>query len=296
MTLSICMVVVTKDRESEVRRLLQSVKEQVRRPDRVVFVDSSEQSSLDRIADELLGKDGPDTELIKVKCTLPGGRNIGTKASRCDIVSFIDDDTVLESRYFATIAEFFESDLGRAAAGVEGEITNPLGGGGFRQLVRTSVSLLFFLSSPGKGYFRHSGWPRPVLSSSAPAKVSFVSGSNMSFRREIVEEFWFDEGLHSARAYEDVEFSQRVSKHHPLYHLPGARLQHLETVKARPPSAATAVSGVVNSRRSHRKNIPQSSKTRFALRLSFIGLFLHLAMARSVDSLGPFLKAVFGRQ
>lgn len=292
MPLTLSMVVVTKDREDEVRRLLESVRRQVRMPDKIVLVDSSKSSSLDRVSREVFGGGGPKVELVRQACTLPEGRNIGARASGCDIVSYIDDDTVLEPRYYSTVEAFFESDVGREVAGVEGEIVNPPGGDTIRQKVRVSVNLLLFLSCPGKGYFRQSGWPRPLLSSPGPQRVSFVSGSNMSFRREVMDAFRFDEDLSPARPYEDVEFSQRVSKRHELYHLPGARLEHLEVVKARAPSAATAVSGVVNSRRSHRKNIPQNAKTRWALRISMCGLFLHLVMARRVNDLGPFVIAV----
>jgi hypothetical protein len=292
MSLTICMVVVTRDRQEEVRRLLQSVKEQVRIPDKIVFIDSSESSPLDKLAADVLGDVGPKTEVIREKCTLPVGRNIGARASGCDIVSYIDDDTILEPQYFAAVEDFFCRDMGRAVAGVEGEITNPPGGSSLRQLIRTSINLLLFLNCPGKGYFRHSGWPRPLLSSSVPQRVAFISGSNMSFRYEILKRFMFDEDLLPGRSHEDVEICQRISKHHPMYHLPAARLQHLEAVKARTPSAASAASTVFNSRKAHRKNMPQTAKTRWALRLSFIGLFIHLVMARRVNDLGPFLLAV----
>ncbi len=290
MPLTICVVIVTKDRKDDVMRLTGSLSRQTRAPDKMVLVDSSDDPvTKDPICD-LLKCDRGRVEIIPGKCTLPEGRNRGLDAADCDLVSFIDDDTVLERDYFDVVARFFEADDKRAVAGVEGEITNlPVGRLG-RESAIHALNAMFFLSYPGRGMFRLSGTSRPLQRSSGPAAVSVLSGANMTFRRDVLMRFRFDEGLRGGRFREDLDVSARLSKEFMLYHLPRARLEHLVTQSARPTSTAAVVSDLRNQRRLFQKNFDTGPKSRLAFRISVLGLFLHLFVDRHVDAIGPFLK------
>jgi glycosyltransferase involved in cell wall biosynthesis len=288
--LTICMVVVTKDREDEVKRLLVSVAAQVKVPDKIVFVDSSDSSHLKEAAVEILKDKCPLIELVQRKCTLPEGRNIGIDRSKCDLVSFIDDDAVLDSGYFASIESFLESDPSRAIAGVEGEITN---------MYKTSIGMhsfwwafnaLFYLSYPGKGTYRRSGLPRPLLRSSAPVQVQVLSGSNMTIRREVLEKMRFDEELRGGGWREDLEFSRRVSMKHRLFHLPGARMQHVVSEKSRLSQSRFPAANLVNHRKLFAKNFDQDTRSRLAFKISELGMLLHLIFDRQVNAIKPFIQ------
>lgn len=158
------MVVVTKDREDEVRRLLVSVAAQGKVPDKIVFVDSSDSSLLKDAAVEILKDKCPPVELVLRKCTLPEGRNIGIDRCKCDLVSFIDDDAVLDPGYFASIESFLGSDSTKAIAGVEGEITNVYKSSIGMHSFWWAFNALFYLSYPGKGTYRQFGTPEAASS------------------------------------------------------------------------------------------------------------------------------------
>lgn len=290
MSLTICMVVVTKDREDEVRRLLVSVAAQVKVPDKVVFVDSSDSSHLKEAAAEILKDKCPLVELVQRKCTLPEGRNIGIDRCKCDLVSFIDDDAVLDSGYFASIESFLGSDSSRAIAGVEGEITNMYGTSVGRHSVWWALNVLFYLSYPGKGTYRRSGAPRPLLRSSAPAQVQVLSGSNMTIRREVLEKIRFDEELRGGGWREDLDFSRRVSKEHRLFHLPYARMQHVVSEKSRLSQSRFPAANLVNHRKLFSKNFDQDTRSRLAFKISELGMLLHLIFDRQVNAIKPFVQ------
>lgn len=290
MSLTICMVVVTKDREDEVRRLLVSVAAQVRVPDKIVFVDSSDTSHLKEGAAEILTDRCPPVESVVRKCSLPEGRNVGIVRSKCDLVSFIDDDAVLDPGYFSTIENFFERDTSRTVAGVEGEISNMYATAFGTHTVWWAFNALFYLSYPGKGTFRRSGTPRPLLRSTTPAEVQVISGSNMTIRREVLDKIRFDENLRGGGSREDLDFSRRVSREHRLIHLPNAKLQHVMSEKSRlSPSRFPAVN-LVNHRRLFSKNFNQDSRSRLAFKISELGMLLHLILDRQVNAIKPFVQ------
>ena len=51
---------------------------------------------------------------------LTAQRNTAIRAGRCDIVRFVDDDTVLDSRYIESILREFAADLDGTVLGVGG--------------------------------------------------------------------------------------------------------------------------------------------------------------------------------
>jgi GT2 family glycosyltransferase len=295
MALSVCVVVVTMDRKDDLVRLLGSLSLQTRTPETVIIVDSSDVPVPSAaVADALKGKGA--VEVLHRKCSLPEGRNIGLDASSCDLVSYLDDDTVLDSKYYDEVCGLFEHDADGRVAGVEGEYSNLMDTMPGRYRLIHAVNAMLFLSFPGKGGYRLSGTERPLLRSSGPARVEVLSGANMTFRREVLQRFRFDEGLKGGRFREDTDISRRVSREFQLYHLPSARLQHLLVQKARVSSSAAAVADLRNHRRIHKKNFDQSFRSRMAFRISVFGMFVHLFVDRQVDAVKPFLKAVFEKE
>ena len=292
MTLSLCVVVVTRDRPEDVRRLLNSVEGQSRLPEKVVFVDSSEVSCLGEIAREVLGNKVAKIEVILRKCTLPEGRNLGASHAGTDLISFLDDDVVLEPDYFSTVVSFLEGDESGRVGGLEGEVTNFPTWKDFRWSSRLPINAIFFMNLPGRGYYRQSGMARHVVRSKGPVRTEVLSGSNMTFRGTVLAEIKFDESL-KGRSHEDLDYSRRVSLKYAMYHLPAAKLLHLETPKARATSAVAAESAVRNPRALLEKNFEMTRKRRLAFNMSLIGQLIHLVIARRVDDIKPFLLEVF---
>lgn len=148
-------------------------------------------------------------------------RNQGAEACTGDVVSFIDDDVVLERDYYREVMKAL-SDPG--VAGVTGVITNyhPV------SFLWTIINKICFQStvSSRRGYLRRSGLPCFLIRADAITDVEVMSGSNMSYRSEVFSEHLFDARLKGYSYLEDADLSYRVSRDHRLVMNPSCRLVH----------------------------------------------------------------------
>ena len=67
----------------------------------------------------------------------------------------------------------------------------------------------------------------------APTEVAWLSGCNMSYRKELFDEFSFDERFEGNGWGDDRDFSYRVSRRYRLVATPDARLVHKEVPAGR---------------------------------------------------------------
>ncbi len=87
-TLSI--IIITRDRETELPACLKSILTQTRQPDEVIVVDDASQKLQEPLVREFI----PNAIVVRNDNPLgvPGARNIGIRKSRGDYLIFIDDD------------------------------------------------------------------------------------------------------------------------------------------------------------------------------------------------------------
>ena len=229
----VSVIICTKDRPAELARCLDSLASQVTQPAEVVIVDASSVAA-EEVVDDFRSKVEPDCNVILLRASpgLTRQRNIGVEASSGAIVLFLDDDTVLDATYVKEIAAVYEQDPESKIGGAGGAvISGPASGGswlsrGFRRV--------FFLENIGLGRVKRSGHAELVFSPRKLLRVEFLSGCNMSYRREVFGRFQFDERLAGYALGEDLHFSYAVSRHWQLVLTPDARLQHREAGSGRP--------------------------------------------------------------
>jgi GT2 family glycosyltransferase len=148
-------------------------------------------------------------------------RNIGVSLSSEDVVHFIDDDVVLERRYFEELMAAFEDD--KTVIGATGRITNVERG------APPALTRLFMLDSRTPGAVLASGRCVLALTNESICDVDWLSGCSMSYRREVFGRLRFDEALEGYALGEDLEFSYRAAQRGRLISVPRARLEHLES-------------------------------------------------------------------
>src|SRR5258708_39696097 len=98
-----------------VRQLLDSLAAQTAPPDEVLVVDGSE----DKETEIAVSRGGPPDAGMRITYLrvppehrgLTRQRNYGIERARNDIIAFLDDDTMPESRYFEEIRNCFDPDL-----------------------------------------------------------------------------------------------------------------------------------------------------------------------------------------
>ena len=205
----ISLVVATKDRPDDLRRLLESLRHQVVGPAEILVVDASRETVAPVIAEfpEL-----PARYLRHWPPSAAAQRNVGIRA--CDpsstLIGFADDDTTFEPQAFANMLKFWKD----ARPDVLGAAFN------FRNSPRRGSSLLkhsalaerLGLYSARPGSVSPSGWQTVVGEVAETQFVEWLPSGASVFRREVSVMGVFDEFFQSYSYLEDLDFSYTISR------------------------------------------------------------------------------------
>jgi glycosyltransferase involved in cell wall biosynthesis len=130
---------------------------------------------------------------------LAGGRNIGIKQSKGNIIAFLDDDVILDEDWATAMINAYQTNDHIGIAGVALPKWSILSD----TITWFPPELDWLISCT-----RWTGWTEP-------RRVASAWGMNMSFRREAFEKcglFNEETGYHKGFVAEDIEFSHRVRK------------------------------------------------------------------------------------
>ncbi len=268
MTFSI--VIPTKNRPKELTAMFNSIIEQTRLPDQVIIIDQSKSENLVKATLESLVKE--TTIILKyfhdegIK-GLVQAKAASLNFNECDVISFFDDDIVLESNYLKTIEKALVSSPN--IFGVNGVILN-------------IPSLTFFkrhlFSLTHFGLYKDLR-QNVILSidknSFEPIPVNVLSGGLSSWRKEVFDKVKFDIE-NNFHAYEDKEFSIRVGRAFPnqMYIVPTAKLYHYHSAGNRQSLLKRTMTDVVEVIMLFKKN-GDFSYFGFDLLMLLFGLFLN---------------------
>ncbi|HEY5012659.1 MAG TPA: glycosyltransferase [Acidimicrobiia bacterium] len=228
--LSDVLVLCTRNRPTEVRTCLDTVRTQTRLPGRVLVVDSSDGTETEQLVRELAATwpDGSVIAHLRAEPGLTRQRAAGIDATADDIVHFVDDDTVLDPGYFAAIVAAFEADPDGRVGGVGGFVTDQPEHR-FRR-----VDALLGLDGAAEGVVLPSGRNvRVYTEPREPLDVDWLSGCAMSYRRAVFASERPNLKLGRDRNGEDVELSYRVRQRWRLVVTPDARIEHHESPRGR---------------------------------------------------------------
>jgi len=282
----ISVIVPTLNREFEVRRFLNSLRQQEYRPIQCIIVDASK-DDVRWTAKEVLG---PDIELIWVKCN-PGltiQRNFGLQHATGKYIFYFDDDIVLEQHFFDPIVDEFESPANTSVGVIYGTITNnaPRVFTKLHQRIHYSVgkaiAYCFMLPRHGNGKFQLSGMPTFVIGDSEQKFTECMPGGLTGYRRSVFDTFRFDERLSTYSYMEDDDTGYRISRIWKILYTPRARCQHLHTPNARLKHDVLGKMLMVNHHYLFIKNFPKDLPHRFAHIISLLGYPLSLLWALNI--------------
>jgi len=226
----ISLIVATKDRPEDLRKLLHSLCQQTIGPAEIVVVDASRQSVEPIIAEF------PQLTTRYLSHWPPSAaaqRNAGIRA--CDphstLLGFADDDTTFEPQAFANMIRFWEN----AETDVLGAAFN------FRNLPRRGNSFLkhsalaewLGLYSPKPGSVSLSGWQTVVGEVTETQFVEWLPSGASVFRREVFSKDVFDEFFQSYSYLEDLDFSYTISRAGRLAIVADAGFSHFPSPQGR---------------------------------------------------------------
>lgn len=215
----LALVIPTKDRPKEIRRLLLSIQNQSRQSDQIIIVDGGHVP----LGKDILA-DFSDLNIDYVRVYPPSltkQRNVGIQAiaSYITLVGFLDDDIILCNGAIDNMLSFWH-DAPENAGGASFNIINtPL-----PTLIR--VKKLFVLDSLKKGELLRSGFSTSLYPVTADRKVQWLSGGNTIWRKELLDKFKFDENLKGYGLMEDLDFSYEVGKYYELFVIANAIVKH----------------------------------------------------------------------
>ena len=164
----------------------------------------------------------PDEIIEVVGSSLTKQRNAGIKIASGDIVLFIDDDIELDPLYISRIAGIFYDHPDAIA--VTGNVqvsmykTNNL-----LKILYNLYARFFRILYPGRGRYFLSGFSENYDQKiDKIIKGEMLYGCNMAIRKEVFNEFKFDETIESGMYGEDDFFAYPLSRKYSVYYDPYA--------------------------------------------------------------------------
>jgi len=226
------VIIPTYNRVKDVDACLNSIIVQTTLPKEIIIVDDSDTTEVENLIEQRKGgfKD-KDMDVIYLRNrrekSLTIARNIGIDHATGDIILFIDSDVVLDNNYIKEILKVYKKR--GDALGVQGLIQRKKDDRVILKFV-DAFNKLFYI------YLREETTCRllPSLGVSYPSSVDgiinceWLSGANQSYRKDIFEEFRFDENLKKYSQGEDIDLPYRIFKKYPhsLFMTPHAKLIH----------------------------------------------------------------------
>jgi len=226
--MQVSVIIVTYNRIRDLSKCLNSILVQASLPQEVLIVDNSSNDQVENLIKEKKDKFNKSSIFLKYKRnakenSLTTARNIGIKNVSGEIILFLDDDVILDKDYIKNILKVYI------------DYPNALGAQGYimqqkRSRIRNLIEKLFALYHLEKNKCIvlssvSAIYPYP-LNKTIPCQ--WLSGANHSYKKQVLEEFAYDEKLKKYSEGEDLEFSYRVFKKYPgsLYITPSAKLIH----------------------------------------------------------------------
>ncbi len=259
--MKLSIVICTYKRPQSLATLLFSIDKQSRLPDEVVIIDGSpDNATKNKIEKHEFNFKIKYFKVNEADRGLTKQRNIGIEKTdlNTDLISFLDDDLVLDKNYLFEIEKTFLTK--DDAVGVGGIITND-----YHQWEPVTQ----FENKNKIGYFYFDGWKRKenkryilrkllgLVPTTHPAKtggyshersvgflpptgktyeVDFIMGGVATYKKKLFDNINFSEFFVHYGLYEDKDFSLRARKFGKLYVNTNAQVEHFHDPLGRPNS------------------------------------------------------------
>lgn len=218
----IAFIIPTKDRPEDLGNLLSSLQAQTYKPDQLIVVDGGSETV------EGLTSNCDNLSIKYLRVYPPGltkQRNAGVKALRSDItlVGFLDDDLTLEKDALEQMLKYWETaspEIGGSSFNLYHNVA-PKPPNRFKTIFHR-----LFVTGGEKGKILRSGCNTILSPVYEDTYVEWLSGGATVWKREIINNYKFDEWFAGYGHYDDVDFSYTVSHCYKLIVLSKAKANH----------------------------------------------------------------------
>lgn len=207
----VSVVIVTKNRVESLKECIKCLLNQTVLPYELIIVDGSDNDATREYVNGLIeGNMRFSLHLCKQdRGGTATARNIGAGIAKGDIILFVDDDVLLYPDYIEKLIRSFNDDI----ICVGGNLVLPQEESRLRKAAYKIFGIIFLRDSfkPGKATIagHHSALPNYM------SYVDWLGGSQFACRREVFNNFRFDENLErysNYAYYEDFDFTYTLSK------------------------------------------------------------------------------------
>lgn len=250
------LIVCTYMRAKPLLELLKSVENQSVCPNEILIIDASLDNETENVLSKRQFKNLQYFLVSPEHRGLTKQRNFGIShvAFDSEIICFLDDDTVLEPKYFENLLHTYT--LFPEALGVGGYIANEIKWKKAEENYKPSIKEFYFDGWVRKDGSRFVLRKKLKLDSDCPPgflpafshgrSVSFLPPSDKiyqveqlmggvsSFKKSIFKELSFSTYFEGYGLYEDADFSIRVAKSGKLFINTAAKLDHFHNPSGRP--------------------------------------------------------------
>jgi len=214
----IAIVVPTKDRPKDIRCMLTSVANQSCLPDQLIVVDGG-----DNIVEDVI-KEFPTLNIRYLReypPSLARQRNVGMAAldPSMTLAGYLDDDIVLEPGALEAMLAFWEKadpDVGGARFNITNEPRPKM----------IWLRSLFLIESRTQGNVMPSGFQASIGTVADTLRVRWLSGGATVWKRQVIDEFDYDEWFDGTGYLEDLDYSYKVGQKYKFVVAAEARVQH----------------------------------------------------------------------
>ena len=276
--MQVSVVIPTYYRRKDVDECLDSVIIQTILPKEVIIVDDSENNEIENLIKYKKHEFKEKDILLRYvrnerEKSLTIARNIGIENATGDIILFLDSDVILDEYYIKEILKVYKEKP--EAMGVQGFIQGVKKERGMISKFGAVFHRFFYIHLDEKNKFRLL----PSLGVSTPAFVDeiinceWLSGANQSYKKEILEEFRWDENLKKYSWGEDLDTSYRIFKKYPssLFMTPYAKLIHNTSEEGRHLKRDVIYMDIIYLTYLFYKNIDQNLKNKLIYLWSRVG-------------------------
>lgn len=227
-------IICTKNRPKELLDCVSSIIGQHILPSELIVIDAShseiQNHNLHKLQNALIGVGIRFIYCTVSRANLPYQRNLGIDLSSGQLVFFLDDDVILSPDFHAYILDMYQKYGSEGLGGVQGTSSDyvpPRWGELVSAMFMPEIGFRTRLLDR-RPFALVNGTERERVAAE-PKYVQWMRGYCMSFPRQVVEQFRFDENLDGYAAAEDIDFTYRVSKQYHLLEAPPGHLIHRQT-------------------------------------------------------------------
>jgi len=224
----ISVIIPTYYRQFDLSELFESILRQTVNPVEVVVVDDTPNDTIKIVCE------GYESNFEKIKTDLKYiknprqrsaavARNFGVENVSGELLLFLDSDVILYPEFIEKILEVFNDNSN--ALGVQGWIIKGLIERKIKYYSMQIFNKIFYLSHYSKNSCKISEYPIVLTKIINCEKLS---GANMAFKKNIFDEFRFDESLIKYSYMEDTLLSNSIFQKYPnsLFITPYAKIIH----------------------------------------------------------------------